>query len=197
MGHRVIDDAVPQAYTLSYFFTSADEASELHTGSRGIAATPQPDGGFGVRVSLLSPAEMGWEKNAGGKFLDTAGKLMFGTHWRETASKQLQAVLILGIPTDQIPNDGADTFVIPEALLVEGGVAEDGKTSLVGDDSSQLATTGTPYYSSAHVYKIYLVQRTTTADHCSAIDELQDLQDLFALVDANGDGQVTKEEATF
>eukprot|EP01043_Picozoa_sp_COSAG02_P077815 COSAG02_NODE_17223_length_1020_cov_1.096634_2_plen_176_part_01 len=86
--------------------------------------------------------------------------------------------------------------MIPEALLVKGGVAEDGKTSLVGDDSSQFATIGTPYYSSAHIYKVYLIQRTATADHCSALDEDQDLQDLFALVDANGDGRVTKEEAT-
>jgi hypothetical protein len=193
---HTIDVTMSQAYTPAYFFTSADEASKLqHKGSKGIAATPEPDGGLGVRVTLRSPAELGWEKNAGGRFLDTAGKLMFGKNWRETASKQLQAVLILGIPTDQLPDDDADTFVIPEGLLVEGGVAEDGKTSLVGDDS-QLATAGTPYYSSAHVYKIYLVQRTTITDHCSAIDEEQDLQELFALVDANGDGKVTKEEAT-
>eukprot|EP01043_Picozoa_sp_COSAG02_P035269 COSAG02_NODE_2514_length_8624_cov_12.683050_3_plen_1168_part_01 len=192
---HTIDDSVPQAYTLAYFFTSADEARELHTGSRGIAATPQPDGGFGVRVSLLSPAELGWEKNAGGNFVDTAGELMFGKHWRETHNKQLQAVLILGIPTDQLPDDGADTFVIPEGLLVDGGVSKIDKT-LVGDDSSQPVTVGTPYYSSAHVYKVYLVQRTTAADHCSAITGTQDLQDLFALVDANGDGKVTKEEAT-
>jgi hypothetical protein len=191
-----IDQLTPQSYTLAYFFTSADEASELHKGSKGIAAIVQSDGGsLGVRVSLRSPAELGWEKNASGHFLDTAGKLMFGPHWRETASKQLQAVLILGIPTDKLPDDGADTFVIPEALLVEGGVDKDDNTSLVGDDSPEAAAIGTPYYSSAHVYKSYLVQRTTTADHCSAIDAQQDLQELFALVDANGDGSVTKEDS--
>jgi hypothetical protein len=121
---------------------------------------------------------------------------MFGKHWRDTDSTQLQAVLILGIPTDRLPDDDAETFVIPEAFLVKGDRGKNGKTSLVGDDSSQLATIGTPYYSSAHIYKVYLVQRTTTADHCSAIDEKQDLQELFAKVDANGDGKVTKEEAT-
>eukprot|EP01043_Picozoa_sp_COSAG02_P062389 COSAG02_NODE_8596_length_2510_cov_2.997097_1_plen_805_part_10 len=190
---RTIDDSVPQAYTLAYYFTSADEAGELHKGSRGIAATLQPDGEFGIRVSMRSPTELGWEKNAGGNFLDTAGELMFGKYWRDTASKQLQAVLIVGVPTDKLPNEGADTFVISGALLVAGGVDNHDVTSLVGHDSSQPA----PYYSSAHIYKVYLVQRTiTTADHCSAMDKDQDLQDLFALVDANGDGRVTKEEAT-
>eukprot|EP01043_Picozoa_sp_COSAG02_P050298 COSAG02_NODE_5155_length_4583_cov_2.407449_2_plen_1311_part_00 len=180
---HTIDQSVPQAYTLAHFFTSADEASELFKGGKGIVGIQQPDGRLGVRVSLLSPDELGWEKNAGGAFLDTAGALMFGPHWRETNVKQLQAVLILGIPTDQMPKDGAETFVIPEALMV-------------GDNFSETVAKGTPYYSSAHIYKSYLLQRTTTADHCSAIDtEQEDLQELFARVDANGDGSVSKEEA--
>eukprot|EP01046_Picozoa_sp_COSAG06_P015371 COSAG06_NODE_982_length_11218_cov_22.274845_1_plen_1477_part_00 len=173
---NTIDQLAPQAYTLGYFFTSADQAGELFKGSKGLTASKQPDGGLGIRVSLRNPAELGWEKNAGGAFLDTAGNLLFGPHWRETNDKQLQAVLILGIPTDKMPADGAETFVIPEELMVMEDVDE-------------------PYYSSAHVYKSYLLQRTTTADHCSAIDEEKDLQELFARVDANGDGNVTKEEA--
>jgi hypothetical protein len=174
---RTIDDSVPQAYSLAYFFTSSDEASELFKGSNGLPATVQPDGRLGLRVSLRSPAELGWEKNATGDFLEAAGGLMFGPHWRETNSKQLQAVLILGIPTDKIPADGADTFVILEPLLVT-------------------ETVDKPYYSSFHIYKSYLLQRTTAADHCSAVDPDQDLQALFALVDADGDGNVSKEEAT-
>jgi hypothetical protein len=62
---HTIDQSVPQAYTLAYFFTSSDEASELFKGSKGLAASSQPDGGLGLRVSLRSPAELGWEKNAG------------------------------------------------------------------------------------------------------------------------------------
>eukprot|EP01046_Picozoa_sp_COSAG06_P027300 COSAG06_NODE_2402_length_6947_cov_4.005111_5_plen_1113_part_00 len=192
---HTIDQSMPQTYTLAHFFTSSDEASELYKGSKGVAATPQPDGRLGVRVSLRSPDELGWEKNAGGAFLDTAGNLMFGPHWRETNSKQLQAVLILGIPTDQMPADGADTFVIPEALLVADGVANNGEMLLVGDNSSETVAKGTPYYSSAHVYKVYLLQRTTAADHCAIDIEHTDLPELFALVDADGDGNVSKEEA--
>lgn len=176
---RAIDNSVPQIYSLGYFFTSADEAAELSKGAKGIEATVQPDGRLGVRVSLRSPSDLGWQKNAGGEFLDTAGARMYGPHWREIASKKLQAVLILGIPTDQLlANDGADTFVIPERLLVMDGVDK-------------------PYYSIAHVHKSYLLQRTTTLDHCIVNNNVdKGLQDLFARVDSNGDGTVTRTEAT-
>ena len=176
---RAIDNSVPHIYSLGYFFTSADEAAELSKGAKGIEATVQPDGRLGVRVSLRSPAELGWQKNAGGDFLDTAGARMYGPHWRETASKKLQAVLILGIPTDQLlADDGADTFVIPERLLVTDGVDK-------------------PYYSIAHVHKSYLLQRTTTLEHCIVTKNAdKSLQDLFARVDSNGDGNVTRTEAT-
>ena len=89
---RAIDNSVPHIYSLGYFFTSADEAAELSREPKGLKPrSSQMVDSVCRRVYGHRPS---WQKNAG-RLPDTAGARMYGPHWRETASKKLQAVLIL------------------------------------------------------------------------------------------------------
>ena len=140
---------------------------------KGIDASDQG----GVTVSLQSPADLGWEKYGGGDFKETAAAALWGPRWSETHMDQLEAVLIMGVPTKEIPAGSAGMFTMPKALLVSPDL--------------QVA-----FYSNAHIQKFYILKAPETTKVAPAPEETSsDLAALFAAVDADGDGQITQEEA--
>ena len=83
------------------------------------------------------------------------------------------------MPTKEIAAGSADAFTIPESLLVTEDVE-------------------TPFYANAHIHKSYVLEppAAKTAEAAKpAADDDADLAALFASVDVDGDGQITKEEA--
>lgn len=79
------------AYTTAYVYTSREEASKVCS-NMGILAQKGTNGMFNLTVSLCSPAELGWKKNAGGEFRQNAAKSMNMT------PNDVQAVIICAIP---------------------------------------------------------------------------------------------------
>jgi hypothetical protein len=138
---RQIDNELLHPYTLAFFYTSADTASRMCKDGPGIAASTQPHGGLGLRVSLRSPVDFGWVANAG-NFVESAGKLLWGVGWRDTCSTSLEAVIVMGVPTSTIVTNAAWT-TIPESLLA--------RTS--GGDGA--------YYANAHIKKVYVLKSSS------------------------------------
>ena len=97
---------------------------------------------FSVSVSLRSPAELGWEKNAGGHFRQNVAELM------NMEPNDVQTVIICAIPTQIIQAagcEGSDTFTITEwadnLKLLLPVCCQDGKyTKFVPHDATSLPT---------------------------------------------------------
>ena len=183
---KQIDQALPHPYTMAYYYTTAHAASKMCKDGKGIVATVQPGGGkgAGVTVSLRSPTDLGWEKHAGGAFQETAGTMLWGSRWREMHGNRLEAVLVMGVPTTELDKLGDRARRSGEYTISE--------TLLVSDPKG-----GEPYYANAHIHKSYLISPPTVARTPRSIDTqtTSDLAALFAAVDADGDGQITQEEA--
>ena len=81
-----------QAYTIAYIFASNAAASKMCRDG-GIAATCQEGGLHTLTVCLRSPAALGWQSNAGGRFKNNVAALM------GMEVDDVQAVVILGLPT--------------------------------------------------------------------------------------------------
>ena len=64
-----------------------------------------------VTASLQSPVDFGWQKNSGGRFKETVGTAVWGAQWRHSHPDKIQAVLVIGIPTDELPDNPGTTFL--------------------------------------------------------------------------------------
>ena len=132
-------------YTMAFIFTTNSAAQKM-CDDGGIEARKTEAGTYAVTVCLQPPAELGWEKNAGGRFRQNVAALMgMGT-------SDVQAVVIMGIPTRAIDEAGCKdkaTFTIEERdelkLLVPCG----GNCAM---------------YSGAHVAKMYELEPSTLVD---------------------------------
>eukprot|EP01043_Picozoa_sp_COSAG02_P061964 COSAG02_NODE_8437_length_2570_cov_2.064751_1_plen_452_part_00 len=134
-----------------------------------------------TRSRWSEPVDLGWQKNSGGRFKDTAGTTIWGSQWHHTHPDKVQAVLVLGIPIEELTENLGTIFQIPEPLLATD------------------ETTGTTFYPNAHIYKSYLLDPDAAPKKPQATatesGEKGELAKLFARVDVDGDGQVTREEA--
>ena len=109
-GLEAINKALLHAYTIAYVFASQDEA-EKACSNMGLIATKNSGNMFTLTVSLRSPADLGWEKNAGGRFRGNVSKLM------GMIRNDVQTVIVCAIPTQAIPAvelAESDTFTISE-----------------------------------------------------------------------------------
>jgi len=172
-----IEQTVPHCYTLAFHYTSAANAKRMCKDGKGIDGN---ETGGVVTASLQSPVDFGWQKNSGGRFKESAGTAVWGAQWRHSHPDKIQAVLVMGIPTEELPDHPGTTFPIPEPLLATD------------------ETGGTKRYVNAHVYKSYLldpdaaIKKPVATDTDS--DEKETSAQLFERVDVDGDGEITQEE---
>jgi hypothetical protein len=133
---KSIDQALPHAYTVAFYYTSVKEAKTRIDGN-GLSC-----GHTGaLKVSLRSPADLGWEQYGGGRWEDTAGSALWGAQWQRLHSDELQAVVVLGVPTRCI-DTGSSEISIPPSLMV----TQDGNGNTIE-----------PRYANAHVQKSYIL----------------------------------------
>ena len=132
-----IDQALPRAYTLAFYYTSVKEA-ETRSDSTGFSCGHTGE----LQVSLRSPVDLGWEQYAGGRWEDTAGPALWGSDWRRLHRDKLQAVVVLGVPTGYIGTGRNSWISIPRSLMV----TQDGDGNTVE-----------PRYANAHVQKSYIL----------------------------------------
>ena len=134
-----VDQAEMQSYTIVYHYCSADAACRMCETGCGLDA--------GLMVTTLSPSDLNWEKHAGGKFQNTAGEALWSADWRDENASDLQAVVILGVPSRIVAECTATSIskqmIIPESLLVSDGSSA-GAESMV--------------YSNAFVRKVYVLE---------------------------------------
>jgi hypothetical protein len=177
-----IDQAEMRSYTIVYHYCSEAAARRMCESGCGLEA--------GLTVTTLSPTDLNWQKHAGGKFKETASEALWGASWRDKHVDELQAVLIMGVPSSVVA-DGMATSIskqmtIPESLLMP-------------DDSS----TGTALvYSNAFVRKSYVLESVPSSSakpmgepiplDADGVDEKAAGTESIASMDG---GEVSKEEA--
>ena len=83
---------------------------------KGIIASRTGDGQHSVTVCLLSPADLNWEKHGGQRFKHTAGITNWGQAWQQSHRDNVEAVLVLGVPTQDVPRDGSVLMAIGHAI---------------------------------------------------------------------------------
>eukprot|EP01043_Picozoa_sp_COSAG02_P051076 COSAG02_NODE_5331_length_4431_cov_4.370729_3_plen_598_part_00 len=157
-----------RSHTLAFFYTSRTAAVASCEQGHGIIGTAEA----GVTVSTKAPHELGWSKNCGERFVDTASTVMWGKGWREEHMDELQAVVVLGVPTLAIETQlqgGRSTFTMPAELMLEGQP---------------------PVFANAHIHKLYVLKPDSAPVEPSA-----DLKALFERVDTDGDGMISRAEA--
>ena len=137
-GVQGVKSQLLHAYTIAYIFKSNVEANKVCQAG-GVVATETNDGAYALTVSLQSPADLGWRKNAGGNFRQNVAQLM------DMASvDEVQTVIILGIPNQAIE---------------EYGCTQNDKVTFTERASDlklmQPAEGGKAIYSSAHIAKVY------------------------------------------
>ena len=103
---EAINAQLLHAYTIAHAFVSRDQADKACS-EGGLVATKR-DGIFSLTMSLRSPAELGWHKNAGGHFRQNVAMLM------GMAPADVQAVIICAIPNHAIEAAESDKFTIAE-----------------------------------------------------------------------------------
>eukprot|EP01043_Picozoa_sp_COSAG02_P028780 COSAG02_NODE_1761_length_11029_cov_46.691034_2_plen_1633_part_00 len=150
-----IDQALPRAYTLAFYYTSVEEA-ETRSDSTGFSCGNTGE----LQVSLRSPTDLGWEQYGGGRWEDTAGSALWGPDWRRLHCDKLQAVVVLGVPTGYINTGSSQWFSIPKSLM------------MTRDDTRKAAE---PRYASAHICKSYILNPRSGSgvrQHAKFEDEL-------------------------
>lgn len=140
---RQIDTELMRPYSLAFFYTSENAAVQMCKNGPGVAASTQPDGTRGVRVSLQSPVDFGWPTIGGQDFHVRAGTQLWGKGWRdEHTTTSLDAVIVMGVPTSMIKLDKAQMWTIPRSLL-----------AYASDDEA--------YYANAHIKKVYIIGKSS------------------------------------
>ena len=145
-GVEAINKQLIHAYTLAYVFASREDAGKACSNMGLIARNS--NGTHSLTFSLRSPAELAWQRNAGGYFRQTVAMLM------DMAPEDVQTVIICAIPTQVIEAAGQATsekFTIVEC-------AEDLKLLLPVPGSADAV------YSCAHIAKIYALEPTALVE---------------------------------
>ena len=145
-GVEGIRNQLLRAYHIAYAFMSTEQADEV-CAAGGIAARAAGGGAHSLTVCLRSPAELGWQKNAGGRFRQEVAAMT------GMAAKDVQVVVIVGVPSRAIEaagGTGAGTFTIDERA--------DEPKLLVRTDGGGLI------YSGAHIAKIYALEPSALTD---------------------------------
>ena len=135
-GLDAINNELRAAYTLAYMFMTNDQANKVCK-NRSIVANDSATGLNGFTVSLQSPADLGWQKNATVSFRYNVAQLM------QMAPEDVQTVVILAIPTIAINASGRigqNTFIVDDPQLL---TAVEGRF---------------PIYSAAHIQKVYQLE---------------------------------------
>ena len=137
-GLEAINKQLLHAYTIAYVFASRENA-EKACNDMGLIST-NSTGTHSLTFSLRSPAELGWEKNAGGHFRQNVAELM------NMEPNDVQTVIICAIPTKIVQAagcGGSGTFTIAERAddlkLLLPVCCQDGKyTKFVPQDAASL-----------------------------------------------------------
>jgi hypothetical protein len=160
-----------RSHTLAFFYTSKAAAIEFCEQGRGIVSTTD----HGVMVCTKAPHELGWSKNCGGRFVDTASCAMWGAGYQDGHAGKIEAVLVLGVPTAAIQDqlhEECPTFTIPQELMLAGVEGEP------------------QVYANAHIRKSYVLKPDSPPPEPSA-----DIKALFECADTDGDGTISRTEA--
>ena len=143
-----------QAYTMAFIFATNGAAQKM-CNDGGISARKTERGTHALTVCLRSPAELGWQQNAGGPFRQNVATLM------GMVASDVQAVVIMGIPTRAIAEAGhmgEATFTIEERTE---------KLKLLAPSSG-----GGAMYSGAHIAKVYELEPSTLVDKRKKLAQL-------------------------
>ena len=143
-------------YTLACMFTTNSTAQKMCNNGGIAACRAEGASSHTLTVCLRSPAELVWDKNAGGCFRQNVAALM------GMAASDVQAVVIMGIPSQAIVDAGCEgkaTFTIQEhtdklKLLVPWG------------NNGAL-------YSGAHIAKMYELEPSMLVDMRKELAELE------------------------
>jgi hypothetical protein len=170
---EAIDQGMPRAYTLAFYYTSTKEAEIMCTDGKGVTTRNEKEG---VTVSLLSPCDLGWEQYGGGQWKNKASAAL----WDQTQTwgdEQLQAVLVMGVPTKYILSDsseGSNTSAQEQGLSnplfpadFEGGGGDNAHDKVgsftippplmvTADSDGNVAK---PYYANCHIHKFYVLEK--------------------------------------
>jgi hypothetical protein len=133
-----------RSYTLAFLYTTKAQAVEMCQKGRGVASS--------CMVTTQSPVDLGWEKNAGGRFMETASRVL-GQH-----ADSFQAVLVLGVPASivhaQTSLTASHSLTIPQELLMEVGDEAD---AVHDAKPHKTEAERTFVYANAHVHKSYVL----------------------------------------
>ena len=154
-GLAAINKQLLHAYTIAYAFASRENAEKVCR-DMGLVAT-NSTGTHSLTFSLRSPAELAWQRNAGGYFRQTVAMLM------DMAPEDVQTVIICAIPTQAIEAAGcagSEKFTIVER-------ANDLKLLLPVPSSDKAI------YSCAHIAKIYALEPTALVETRRKLSNLQ------------------------
>ena len=146
-GVEGINNELCAAYTLTCMFMSNERANKVCKDG-GILVGDED----GFTVSLCSPADLGWQKNAMGEFRKNVAHLM------KMAPEDVQTVVVLAIPTsilEQTGKPGHDTFRVNDPRLF---------MKPKGGDS---------IYSGAHIQKIYELESTFLVEARKQLEALR------------------------
>jgi hypothetical protein len=142
-------------YTMAFIFTT-NSAAQRMCDDGGIAARKTEAGTHALTLCLQSPAELGWQKNAGGWFRQNVAALM------GMSTSDVQAMVIMGIPSRAIDEAGCKdkaTFTIQER-------ADEFKLLVPCSGNGAM-------YSAAHVVKMYELEPSTLVDMRKELVEFQ------------------------
>ena len=134
-----------EGYTMAFFFTTADSATQMCQDGPGIVAAKE-FGVYSLALCLKSPAEMGWKKDATAAFKDEVARTV------GVDREDVQVMMVLGVPTAALERAGAtdaEVFTITERI---------GKLELL-----QSADGGQVVYPNKHIAEVFEIQDTPEA----------------------------------
>eukprot|EP01043_Picozoa_sp_COSAG02_P036678 COSAG02_NODE_2703_length_8201_cov_9.957294_2_plen_645_part_00 len=178
---NALEQAQLQSYVLCYHYCSAEAARRMCEIGRGMDADSS--------ITTLSPSDLLWEKYAGGTFRTTAGESLWGVDWEREHKEDLQACLVIGLPSIVLQNQGLRQnhyMNIPEELLT---------SDHLGNGTTHTTKEQPKVYSNAFVYKSYVLQAEGSAPVSSTGARAARVANDFDGADADHSGQVTQEEA--
>ena len=158
-GLAAINKTLLRACTIAYVFASREDA-EKACSNMGLIAQ-KSNCMHTLTVSLRSPAELGWQRHAGGHFRQNVARLM------DIVPNDVQTVIICAIPTEAIEAAGctrSEKFTLAEH-------ADDLKLLLPvrgGDDA---------IYSCAHIAKIYALEPAALVDARRKLEDAEGSED--------------------
>lgn len=133
---NAIEQAQLQSYDLCYHYCTTEAASRMCEKGPGLDAE--------CNITTLSPSDLLWDKHQGGAFRTTAGEFLWGLDWEQEHAQDLQACLVIGVPSVVLQKQDKLCLTISEELLTSNQLSN-GKAQ-------------PKVYSNAFVYKNYVLQ---------------------------------------